>query len=393
MSLEAPIVLSSGRHINNLVLTGADLVNKNIVLNGGTDSGKSYIIKYLMLLMREYIDQIIVVCPTETMTSSYEEHVSPLLVHYELALNDEGPAPSAPPGKKNKKDGDSVAEIRNKGKRFFDAVWRRQEALVLTYRKVNKLDVLASLYELIKTPETDKYLVTAYHDMRRAKEKLGMMYRGDEVMYKNEVKKLTKKLGEVYVLIYKRFITPKAAELWNMPLSKKQRFTLTHIHLNPRLLMILDDCAAELKPYATLPELRKFFYQNRHSMTTFIITAQSCTDLHPNFRTNAFITFFTEEGDASNYFENSKNGITKSEKRDAVEAMSKIFHGPRWRKMVYMRIDKTGQKLYSFTAPTVPPFTFGSRALRALCNELKTSDDDDADDSNPYSAMLSNVTG
>lgn len=45
----------------------------------------------------------------------------------------------------------------------------------------------------------------------------------------------------------------------NLCLTEDEKFTLNYINLNPRLLLILDDCAAELHPLFTKEIFKSFF--------------------------------------------------------------------------------------------------------------------------------------
>jgi hypothetical protein len=83
--------------------------------------------------------------------------------------------------------------------------------------------------------------------------------------------------------------------LWDRnDLSEDERCCLQHLHFNPRLLLIFDDCAAQLKPFFNKDVFRLLFYQNRHSFITVVLCCQDDTDLPANLRKNAFLSFFTE---------------------------------------------------------------------------------------------------
>ena len=61
-------------------------------------------------------------------------------------------------------------------------------------------------------------------------------------------------------LLYRKYITPHYNELWRKKsLSEDERYSLYYLHFNPRMLLIFDDCAAQLKPFFTKEIFRLLF--------------------------------------------------------------------------------------------------------------------------------------
>ena len=48
-------------------------------------------------------------------------------------------------------------------------------------------------------------------------------------------------------------------------LTEDEKYSLMYLNFNPRLLLIFDDCSAQLKPFFNKEIFRMLFYQNRHS--------------------------------------------------------------------------------------------------------------------------------
>jgi hypothetical protein len=196
------------------------------------------------------------------------------------------------------------------------------------------------------------------------------------------IKDVNSKFKKMLVLIYKKFITPEYEELWaRSDLSEDERYSLAYIAFNPRLLLIFDDCAAQLKPFFTKDIFRLLFYQNRHSFITVIISCQDDTDLPANLRKNAYVSFFTEPVVCSSNFERSSNKFGKPARAYIADIAPDIFRGNR--KLAYIREDERRQHFYHFECPYPKPFRFGSDALHELTVAVQ-SEGVSMDKDNPY---------
>ena len=172
------------------------------------------------------------------------------------------------------------------------------------------------------------------------------------------------------VLLYKKFLTPMVETLYaRKDLTDDERHALHYLHFNPRLLLIFDDCAAQLKPFFNKELFRKIFYMNRHSYITVIICCQDDTDLPTNLRKNAFVSVFTEPIVAVSNFERASNQFPKSIRAVVAEICPEVFVG--YRKLCFIREDDRRQHLYHATGVFPRPFAFGSDALEELCGDLR----------------------
>jgi hypothetical protein len=153
------------------------------------------------------------------------------------------------------------------------------------------------------------------------------------------------------------------------------------LNFNPRLLLIFDDCAAQLKPFFNKDIFRLLFYQNRHSYITVILVCQDDTDLAANLRKNAFISFFTTGIVSSSNFERPSNKFPKDVKALVGAILPDVFQGNR--KLAYIREDDSRQNFYHVECPYPRPAMFGSQASHELC-ALLHSTGTTIDRENPY---------
>lgn len=367
---DGSLATEGGQTVPALAWSHALFLDKTTVLYGPTRSGKTMIIKAMMDTLRQHIDQILVVSPTQPANRSYDGYVPEPLIHYRLWL----------PGEKAGRGDD-----RRGGMRFLEAILKRQEMMAAIYTRASNLTTLSALYKRLPAREQrdgSEYVAALQRRRDRALQRLRS--RGPVGDREREVQE---RFARVLALVYKKFIAARRAELLAAgDLSDDERWCLSYLQFNPRLLLIFDDCAADLKPYFAKDVFRQIFYQGRWSFLTTIISCQDDTDLPANLRKNAFVSFFTTDVVCAANFERGSNKYPKSEQLTAREAASAIYTAPN-RKLAYIRDDPRRQKFYHYTAPVVSPVMFGSPALLELCGAVR-SDGTTMDRENPYYARF-----
>ena len=361
----------SGHEIPQLTLTGAMLMNRTVALYGASNSGKTIFTKHIMKLLNGPVEQVLLVSPTEPSNRSYEGYVAPPFIHSRLYLPD--------PANPKKDDGPKGAL------RFLNAVWQRQEMMAAIYTRVNDADVLGSLYRrLPRGPRAEglRY-ITAMNERRvRLLAQLQQRHGGDAGRCAEQVKGVNAKFEQMLVLLYKKYIAPAHASLWARPdLTEDEAYALTYLNFNPRLLLVFDDCAAELKSLFSKEIFRKLFYQNRHSMVTLVMCCQDDTDLPANLRKNVFVSIFMSEVVCQSNFERGANQFGKAMRAVVAAVAPEVFRGTR--KLAYIRDDPRGQHLYHVSVPSPTPAIFGSDALQELCAAVQ-SDSVSMDTDNPF---------
>ena len=379
---DGTIISKSGFKIPELKLTPSMLLEKSIVLFGPSKSGKTVLTKHILYTLKDSIDQVIVISPTEPSNKSYEGIVPAPLIHYNLDL------PSVPQSTKTKG--------KSPGIDFLEMIWKRQEALTRVYGSAQNPEIIEKLISMLpmsKKIECDRLIDCGRQQKDKAMDRVKKLYMLNDIhKYKEEVSRIHSKCYEYNIHIYKKFIMDNQELLWKMNLTDEERRCLKYLNSNPRLLLIFDDCAAQLKPIAAKKKesiLSKLFYQNRHTYITVVICCQSETDLPANLRGNIFISFFTSNNATTAYFNRASNNYPASIKRYVNGIVEDIFGTQTvgcnptvksYRKLVYFR---HGDEFYHITAPPIPRFIFGSPALWALCESIQ-SKDMVPDQDNPY---------
>ena len=365
------LVLESDRKVPELKVSPSLFIDRTIAIYGPSKTGKTVIIKHIMKTVDTFIDQVLIIAPSEPSNRSYEGFVESPFIHYRLYLAD----PKNP-----KKDDGSKGALR-----FLEAVWKRQEMMAAIYTRANSITVLLDLFN--KLPKDTRRDAMKHIDLINSKknhmvEKIKKQYMNDQGRRDEKIKEINDKFKKMLALLYKKYITPHYDELYRQKhLTEDEKYSLYYLNFNPRLLLIFDDCAAQLKPFFNKEIFRMLFYQNRHSFITVIISCQDDTDLPTNLRKNAFISFFTEPIVCTSNFERSSNQFSKPTKAFVAEMVPELFKGHR--KLAYIREDDTHQQFYHVQFPFPKKFRFGSNALAELCDSVKC-DGISMDKDNPF---------
>lgn len=358
---EGHLNTESGKKVPELVVGPSMFIDRTVAIYGPSKTGKTVITKHIMKAVNGHIEQIIIVAPSEPSNRSYEGVVDPPFIHYRLYLAD----PANP-----KKDDGAKGALR-----FLEAVWKRQEMMAAIYTRANNAEILAQLYgRLPKEVRAEglRYIEVINAKRGRVIERVRKQFAAEPGRREEKVKEVNEKFKKMLVLLYKKYIAPLYEELWESDdLSEDERYSLYYLTFNPRLLLIFDDCAAQLKPFFNKDIFRLLFYQNRHSYITVVLCCQDDTDLPTNLRKNAFLSFFTEPIVCMSNFERASNKFPKPTKQYIAEIVGDVFKGHR--KMAYIREDDRRQHFYHVQFPYPKPFRFGSPASHELCDSVQSA--------------------
>ena len=358
MGDEGALTTAGGNKIPALHIAPGLFIDRTIAIFGPSKTGKTVITKHVMKVLNDHIEQVLIISPTEPSNRTYEGIVDPALIHYRMYLAD----PANP-----KRDDGARGALR-----FLEALWKRQEMMAAIYTRANNPEVLSQLFaKLPKAVHAEglRHIETIDAKRRQVGERVR---RGAEEGKRDEkLKEVNEKFKKMQSLIYKKYITPEYETLWARDdLSENERYSLVYLNFNPRLLLIFDDCAAQLKPFFNKEIFRLLFYQNRHSFITVIVCCQDDTDLPTNIRKNAFVSFFTEPIVCLSNFERASNKFSKPTKAYVNEIIGDVFVGHR--KLAYIREDDRGAHFYHVSCPYPKPFRFGSAASHELCESIQS---------------------
>lgn len=361
----------SGHAIPELKFTPSMFLDRTTVLYGPSKTGKTVHIKNILKTLNGFCSEILIIAPTDIANRSYDGFVDSPCIHYRLWI----------PDPKNPKKDDGVKGTH----RFLDAIWQRQNMKAAIFSRANKLDTLARLFA--RLPPAAHASGTGYLKLiRRKRERviaeLDVRFAHDIAKRTAKKKEVDEKFKQITTIVFKKHVVPHYELLAGLAdLSEDERYSLRYVNFNPRLVIVFDDCAAQLKPMFNKEGFRQLFYQNRHALISTVVCCQDDTDLPPNLKKNTFVSIFTEAVVTSSFFDRSTNKFPKSTRAYVSEVVPSVFKGHR--KLAYIRDDESRQHFYYTNVPDLPPSMFGSPALHELCNLLK-ADGPSMDKENPY---------
>ena len=216
----------------------------------------------------------------------------------------------------------------------------------------------------MRTPEVDK-MIDKIESKRDSTIKTVPFTKHDEI--EKSFDELLIKLIKKHIQQYKYIIERNSSKL-----TEDELYSLTYINLNPRVILVFDDCASELKSYFNKPIFRKIFYQSRHSFITSVFAIQDDTDISANLRKNVALSVFMTPAVAKSNFERASNKFSKDIQKVASGIYEDIFIG--FRKLVFIDNDVNRQYFYHITAELVQPFKFGSQSLRNICSAVESAE-------------------
>lgn len=356
----------AGDGLRELVMNPQMFLDRTTVIYGPSGSGKTIFVKDIMHLIRDRVEQVVVVAPTDQANGSYSGIVPASLVHDRLWL----PSPEAERLGKPTSDAKG-AEV------FLTTIWERQVAMARAYRKANDRGALLSLFRRLRGTAQEEgraYVELLDNMLTRTVANIDRLFR-DEAR-REKLQEIRERHAEMLARVYKQFIERDYDRLWRHRerLSKEELFCLQYLRLNPRMVLVFDDCAAELKSLFSKDFMRRLFYQGRWGYLTTIVCCQDDTDLPANLRKNAFVSIFTDRTVCTANFDRGANNYPRELQQRVRDSVGGVFVGNR--KMAYIRIDPSRQQLYHVTAQTHPPFRFGSQALWDLCARVETDEAD-----------------
>lgn len=366
------IITSTGHSVPELKLSVKNLLDSVITLYGPTKSGKSVFVKHIMKTLQPHIDQLLIVSRSEPTNQDYQDYAPLQVIHTNLYLD------ATQGGKK-------VTPAQG-ARMFLQAIWDRQEVMAATYKQANRPKILRRLYLRLRHKDRAKS-ESQFRRLAKTKERaireVKIKFADEPDTCRDQLKKLTKRITQMLCLLYKKFLFPFREYLWGLSdLSEEERHALHYFDFNPRLLLIFDDCAAALKPLWKDQLFTDLFYQGRHKFLTTVMCFQDDTNLPADLRKNSLLSVFMTPQVFTANFNRVSNYYSKEDKKYA-EQIAPDIYSHKFRKIVYLRDDGTGQHFYHAIAPYPAPFRFGSDALLELCQKVGRSGIS-VDTNNPY---------
>jgi hypothetical protein len=346
--------------VSPIELTADTILNKGINLYGGSGSGKSTVILHFMNILKDQVGQIIVISPSDPTNHTYSgtwgdgKGVVPLpLIHYTIT------------------DG------------LLKSIWERQEALSQIYKQADDLSVMERLFRRLNLVNVNRAIETA--EAKKAQSITEIRKNTtNEVDAERECDVVRAKFDGFIKMIYRRNIIKYRDQLTLFDLDPGERHCLKYIDLNPRLLLIFDDCSSMLNGLNADSRkiMQEVYFRGRWVNITTINAVHDDKMLSLELRKNAHITICTNAQAATTFFGRPGSGFGTDMKRLVGRIVGTVFREGAFCKLLYMRSE---EKLYLFTAAKqTVPFVFGNEAILAYCEKIASTDTITVDTNNRF---------
>lgn len=322
-------------------------LDRTTVIYGDSDCGKTYLIYDILHCLQTQIDQIIVFCPSDSQNHEYSGgYVKRPLIHTSINIEK------------------------------LDKIWRRQEMLASVYSRANNEDILKSIFRKLNDREANNliYAITKCRSKRITDIK--QQY-SDKIIQDDKILELDEQFNDIIIYIYKKYINQYHHRIIQLNLTESEKFSIKYLNLNPRIIIIFDDCTEDFKRLqkkgATTNNdnntFDKMFTKGRKVFITALIISHDEIAIGSAARRGAFISIFATQSTATTYFERKTNGFSNDIKKKVRQEIPNIkWTKPEYEKLVYVR---KMNKLFRYRAKKHDVFQFGSDIINKYCEKIE----------------------
>lgn len=292
-----------GVYIMNLrpcEISSEDILDKPIIVMGGTNTGKSTIIKYLLSKLVDDVKVYYIFCPSNVTHGFYNGTVPRGNIYDDLSASMLGEIYKTHTGKKQ------------------------------AYSVANNMSTLESVIDKLGDKKI-KRKINRIIDVRQRN--IHAAERKDDL---TGAKKIKSDSDELLKKIYKHYITVNRDKLLTMDLTPEEESTVNLHDMDYRAVIVFDDCSTELNRIKTSPELKDLYFKGRHSGLTIMTICHSSVTLLPEIKTAASVMVWTDEKTANSTFADTKN-YNKDTRKEGTMAAKSVFVGDGYEKLIYFK--------------------------------------------------------
>jgi hypothetical protein len=308
-----------------------------------TDSGKYTIIQEIMVLLKNYISNIIVFSPTNDSNNLYTNKIRKPGIFKKISM-------------------EVLEEIND-----------RQKKVMQISSIANDMEIMKSIF--LKTADERMKSISNCINRDAARYlQLASQKHQDPSIRRAEEDKIRTMRDKSLRDLYKLCIKSHEKELKkNTSLSDVEMIAVEFSGHSPDLLIIFDDCASFFKEHQKEPLIMDMFYNSRHDGLTSIFSFQGDKDIPPNLRRAAHTAIFTTPACAMAHFSTSSNGYDRITKKKVEKAINRIFRQEGdlqcFRKLAYLRNET--EKIQAILADKYDDFCMGGLWVRKFLQAIE----------------------
>ena len=317
------------------------LLNRSAMLHGSTGSGKSRCSLFLCDLVKDFIDTVVVFCPSNDFHRDWTGVVPAIFIHKTLTTT---ALERAIEGQERKKQ--AIDYATEYGKKYWAMIPGSQDIDRRYEAKIREIDA---------NTEKNKQLMTGDDYSRIKHEKYVAEY---------ERNIASRQLVTKYCpMLFKKYGATQGDK--KDQTSIKLTIFEMYFRLNYNMLMIIDDCT-EIFCDIDDSVWKKLYTKLRHFNITLIMTTHSLNEIKGQvMRTSPFWHIFTTVGSAAYFLNNGTTGV-KGIITPTMADLEAAYVIPDEQQQSHMRrvaISRDLGKIVSFTFPLEINFKVGSKTL------------------------------
>lgn len=320
-----------------------EFIDRSVIWYGTSGSGKSFHLKFCLNEVKHLFPRVVLFSTTNESSDDFKDIIHDAMIYNELTEH-------------------KIIEIV-----------KAQIEMAEMYRQVNELPVLMEVFNVCASTQQKNM----FNSIERALQNACAKVSGPENIKASEISKLRKTVNKKLIYFLKFCIIPNRNKIDVNKLSETAQLCVRYIDMNPRLLIIFDDCQEEVKELIMKKKsevsmmFKNLFMRGRHNFITHWYTMQDDASLAPALRKNAKVSVLTQNSLAISFIGRTSNSIDPESKKLGLGLCNKLFQGENdYRKIIYFK-EKTNETKFQYhTAKDPGLFRVGSVVVNEFCDEV-----------------------
>jgi hypothetical protein len=179
--------------------------------------------------------------------------------------------------------------------------------------------------------------------------------------------------------LYKRTIRKHKAQLEKMNLNENEKITLEYLDINPRLMLIIDDCSEQFQVW--MKSFKKteanifeaIFYRGRWNYITLIFACHDDKIVTPPLRKNSRVTMYTNANTINACVGKPSSGFSAKDKKAIAAIAEKVFGDENSKIKTHQKLciirDDPHQYRYTI-ANLYPEFSLVTQSMAELIDKM-----------------------
>jgi hypothetical protein len=306
-------------HVSNIPIPPLEqnvknFLDKTTLIYGESGTGKTFFVRDILYQISKHVVAFLLIAPRSTYERSYKGII---------------------PEKCWKE---------NMTRQTFDMIWQRQCNVTEIYNLTLDMSILQSLFLRCASRQAVTYVRLI---INAAKTIISQINNAKDISLEERRKQINalkeQQLTELQT-IYRRTIYENKKRLLAMNLSDTEMVVAEYMGINPRLLILVDDCTELLESWNKFYSKKEqniflsIMFKGRHNYITDVICIHDDSHVKPGQRRNAHTSIFTSKTALLATINKSTNGFSVRDRKELTEIGDRIFDDEKSKVKLYMKL-------------------------------------------------------